>query len=121
MGFSDSSNCPWKGREHVKMADVPSRFLRWAIAERPEMVDRHPGLREYIATRIGAQGVVRSQTREAREVPERSRREGSPRPKPAAVATPKAAAAFAPEPAARQGDFFDLARAMREAVEGSDL
>jgi hypothetical protein len=100
----------------VRMAEVPSRFLRWAIAERPEMVDKHPGLREYIATRIGAQGVVRSQTREAREVPVRGRREGEPRPKPAVVATPKPAAAVAPEPAARQGDFFDLARAMREEI-----
>jgi hypothetical protein len=112
MSFSDGTFCPWKGREHVKLMDIPTTFFRWALRERPEMVDRHPGLREYILTRTGAEGCVRSETRDAR-------REGPPRGKtPRELGVKPARKPEAPpaRPAAPAGDLFALAAAMREAT-----
>lgn len=100
------------------MMDIPSTFLRWALRERPDMVDKHPGLREYIETRIGAEGCARSATRDARDHAPRgqtpsqlgiARRRGTPAP---ARNTPPPA----PEQPA-QMDFSTLASRMREAAE----
>ena len=112
MTYTDGSFSPWKGTQHKRLMDISTQFLRWAIAERPEMVDRYPGLREYIATRTGATGVVRSDTREAKPArPAREKCPGNPARLPARK--PQETPRRNPAPT---GDLFALAASMREAL-----
>ena len=110
MSYNDGSFCPWPSRAHKKLMEIPTTFLRWAVAERPEMVDKYPGLRDYIATRIGATGCVRSTTREARPAPwvkpPKKDRENP-------VSTP----VKSPQKSAPPSDLFALAEAMRKATQ----
>ena len=112
MSYTDGTLCPWKGRDHLKLMEIPTTFLRWAVRERPDMVDRHPGLREYILTRTGAEGCVRSATRDAR-------RDDPPRgktPRDLGVKPPRNQEAPPARAAAPPSDLFALAAAMREAT-----
>lgn len=112
MLYTDGTFCPWKGKEHRKLMEVPTTFLRWAMRERPEMVDKYPGLREYIETRTSAEGCVRSTTREARaDFPSRGKT-----PKQLGI---RGARPATPPPARQAGppaDLFALAAAMRGAA-----
>lgn len=114
MTYTDGSYCPWKGRAHLKLMDVPTSFLRWAISKRPEMVDKFPGLREYIATRTGGPACVASSTR----VADPDRRGGNgPAETRRRKVMPTTTAPAAPVRQAAPGDLFSLAASMREAAQ----
>lgn len=112
MLYTDGSLSPWGKNDHRKLMDIPTTYFRWVMRERPDMVEKYPGLADYIQTRIGAEGCVRSQTREARM-------EGPPRGKTPKELGLKSARKTVPPPArvvAAGGDLFALAAAMREAT-----
>lgn len=97
--------------------DIPSTFLRWAVRERPEMLDRHPGLREYIATRIGAEARYDNPPPPPSRPP-RSPARHAPRASINRLPTPHQSPPKAtPAPKETQADMFALARAMRAALE----
>ena len=53
MSLTDSSPCPFKAREGLRLGDLSASFFFWLSTERQDVVKRFPGLAEYIATRLG--------------------------------------------------------------------
>lgn len=120
MIYTDGSLCPWKGRRHLKMMEVPATFLRWALRERPAMVDGYPGMRAYVESRVGATGIARSATRDAREHGERGktpRELGLKRGAPAPRKTERPAEASAARAGGAVAGLSGLAEAMRRATQ----